>query len=25
LLGVHCGQKIFAEWDGAHALILRGD
>jgi spermidine/putrescine transport system ATP-binding protein len=25
LLGVHCGQKIFAEWDGVHALILRGD
>lgn len=24
-LGGHCGQKIFAEWDGAHALILRGD
>ncbi|MGE8065987.1 ABC transporter ATP-binding protein [Pseudomonas sp. NPDC089569] len=25
LLGVHRGQKISAEWDGAHALILRGD
>jgi spermidine/putrescine transport system ATP-binding protein len=25
LLGVYCGQKIFAEWDGAHALILRDD
>jgi len=25
VLGVHCGQTIFAEWDGAHALILRGD
>ena len=25
LLGVRCGQELFAEWDGAHALILRGD
>jgi spermidine/putrescine transport system ATP-binding protein len=25
LLGVRSGQKIFAEWEGAHALILRGD
>ena len=24
-LGVSCGQNLFAEWDGAHALILRGD
>ena len=22
-LGVHCGQSLFAEWDGGHALILR--
>jgi spermidine/putrescine transport system ATP-binding protein len=25
LLGIHNGQKIFAEWEGTHALILRGD
>ncbi|MGH8388654.1 MAG: ABC transporter ATP-binding protein [Pseudomonas sp.] len=24
-LGLHCGQTVFAEWDSAHALILRGD
>jgi spermidine/putrescine transport system ATP-binding protein len=24
-LGVNCGQDIFAEWDGVHGLILRGD
>jgi hypothetical protein len=24
-LGVQGGQSIFAEWDAAHALILRGD
>jgi spermidine/putrescine transport system ATP-binding protein len=24
-LGVQGGQQIFAEWDAAHALILRGD
>lgn len=24
-LGLHGGQKIFAEWDAEHALILRGD
>ncbi|MDQ0124111.1 hypothetical protein J2W17_003059 [Pseudomonas lini] len=24
-LGVNCGQEIFAEWEGVHALILRGD